>query len=374
MDQTTHRISIDDCCCFNIPNTLIRLYGFKKYDDLIWSIFKQESTEITSSYCIKSGPAEIQLLGSLCRLSASCDCCVYIEDIQINCGSTRKEFIEFLRIKMGALFDGKVVELNLENTMIPGLRVYREYGPDQSAVSYRSNRGQLNDELFVLLKCLGHPNIVEFKGAYFLSTDKFLVTTKLSLYGDLYTQITRRKFSPIEALTLGIQIFDALEFLHETVGYVWRDGKPENVIVLDERCSKIQLADFQFACPIGQVLERSRCGTPGYSAPELFQASSGINRLSEKIDIWSAGSILFDLLFQYPLCPSIEDNANFHVEYLQNTLIVCGVNKRQRFIDVPKITGLSGFLHDLLTEHPENRLNAKLAKQGCLFYCNSINR
>ena len=66
-----------------------------------------------------------------------------------------------------------------------------------------------------------------------------------------------------------------------------RDLKPENLILRDENCFEIVIADFGLASFKSKNLLFKRCGTPGYVAPEILDDGD----YDEKVDIFSAGVI-----------------------------------------------------------------------------------
>ena len=67
-------------------------------------------------------------------------------------------------------------------------------------------------------------------------------------------------------------IFNALEYMH-SMGVVHRDLKPENLILAAKDDDlDIKIADFGLAALMpenGQLLT-TKCGTPGYVAPEVL--------------------------------------------------------------------------------------------------------
>lgn len=74
-----------------------------------------------------------------------------------------------------------------------------------------------------------------------------------------------------------------------------RDMKPENILLVkeDDDCFDIKIADLGFA----QKFEKDKgldlvLGTPLYMAPELVKH----DRYSEKVDVWSLGVIVYQLL------------------------------------------------------------------------------
>ncbi len=74
-------------------------------------------------------------------------------------------------------------------------------------------------------------------------------------------------------------------------GYVYRDLKPENLLI--DREGYVRICDFGFAKKLkrGQKTQ-TLCGTPEYLAPELV-LSRGHN---SAVDHWALGILIYELL------------------------------------------------------------------------------
>ena len=85
---------------------------------------------------------------------------------------------------------------------------------------------------------------------------------------------------------LAVDLMHRKEILH-------RDIKPENILILDKDSLKVCFADLGFACSLKdhQAIE-IKCGTPGYVDPDILNG----NYFSTKSDIFSLGSLLFNLI------------------------------------------------------------------------------
>ena len=89
------------------------------------------------------------------------------------------------------------------------------------------------------------------------------------------------------------EIVLAVESLHQ-LGILYRDLKPENVLLDKER--HIKLIDFGFAKNTDDIQNEktyTSCGTPGYCAPEVMMATVGH---TYKADIWSIGILICEMI------------------------------------------------------------------------------
>ena len=119
-----------------------------------------------------------------------------------------------------------------------------------------------------------------------------------------------RRFSVRRALTIGLQLCDALEAAHAQ-GIVHRDLKPGNVVVLDDPPGRdlIKVLDFGLAKSLvadtSQVTNTDAIlGTPLYMCPEQVQGKPS----DQRGDLYSLGCMLFELLAGSP--PFTDDSVN----------------------------------------------------------------
>ena len=116
-------------------------------------------------------------------------------------------------------------------------------------------------------------------------TDLFEIIVN-SPYGRIYEDV---------AIDFMIQIFEAIDYLHNVENIVHCDIKPENFIVkYDKEKIKLKLADFGNIRKKPNDKERLYyfSGTREYMAPETLE-NYGFN---EKIDEWAAGIIMYNML------------------------------------------------------------------------------
>ena len=120
--------------------------------------------------------------------------------------------------------------------------------------------------------------------------------------GDLFDFILNHPLGHLPddmAIDLMIQIFEVLDYLHSVKNIVHRDLKPENFLVQIDEDNKpiLKLIDFGFAAYIPHENDKLNkiVGTRAYSAPEVFEKTG----YREKVDEWSAGVIMFNMLTGY---------------------------------------------------------------------------
>ena len=100
-------------------------------------------------------------------------------------------------------------------------------------------------------------------------------------------------FSINDTLGLSIQLFTALDYL-ESECIIHRDLKPTNIL-LNQTCRHLKICDFGCAKEITNFDEKFSpymCSR-FYRAPELI---FGIEIYDFKIDIWSAGCVMAEML------------------------------------------------------------------------------
>jgi leucine-rich repeat kinase 1 len=98
---------------------------------------------------------------------------------------------------------------------------------------------------------------------------------------------------------IAYQIILALRYLHlKTI--IYRDLKPDNVLVWSlslDTAINVKLSDYgisRFASPAG--LKGEELGTPGFMAPEAMKKKNRDSAFDAKVDIFSFGMVLFQLL------------------------------------------------------------------------------
>lgn len=141
----------------------------------------------------------------------------------------------------------------------------------------------------------GNPNAVQVHAVY--EDEAWLhVVMELCPEPDLFDQISRRgaPLSEKEAAAVMAPLMEAIAMCHRR-GIAHRDIKPDNVL-FDGR-GRLKLADFGSAECFGDGRPmRALVGTPYYVAPEVVAGRD----YDEKVDVWSAGVVLYIMLAGIP--------------------------------------------------------------------------
>ena len=106
--------------------------------------------------------------------------------------------------------------------------------------------------------------------------------------GDLSSYLKKTILTEKETNTIFIQIVNGIEYLHNNE-ILHRDLKPHNILI--DRNNNIKICDLGFACYYSTI-DNCLCGSPFYMAPEMLRREI----YDIKIDIWSLGILLYQLL------------------------------------------------------------------------------
>jgi serine/threonine-protein kinase len=141
-----------------------------------------------------------------------------------------------------------------------------------------------------VLDRLRHPNIVQVNSVdrvdgHMLIDMEYVKGTSLQSY-----MRERKKLPAREALSIAVQICDALDFAHQN-HTVHRDVKPANVLITRDGIAKI--VDFGLAEILGSGSYAGGAGTYAYMAPEDFEEEE---RSDHRSDIWAVGVTLYEML------------------------------------------------------------------------------
>ncbi|MEW5296785.1 MAG: hypothetical protein WDW36_000039 [Sanguina aurantia] len=129
---------------------------------------------------------------------------------------------------------------------------------------------------------------------------------------------------------------------------IHRDLKPQNLLLSDSTAQPLlKIADFGFARDLQpQGLAETLCGSPLYMAPEILR----YHKYDAKADLWSVGTILFELLSGKP-----PFNGANHIQLLQN--IERGDARLPPALAATLGPAVSSLLHGLLRRNPIERIS-----------------
>ncbi|KAJ5918948.1 Serine/threonine-protein kinase psk1, partial [Penicillium verhagenii] len=155
---------------------------------------------------------------------------------------------------------------------------------------------QTKTERTILESVNRHPFVVKLYYA-FQDHEKLYLILEYAEGGELFTHLAmERMFDEDTAAFYLAEMVLALEHLHQNVGVLYRDLKPENCLL--DRHGHLLLTDFGLSKIALNDDERcnSSLGTIEYMAPEVVQGKP----YGKACDWWSLGALGFDLLTGSP--------------------------------------------------------------------------
>ena len=179
----------------------------------------------------------------------------------------------------------------------------------------------------------------------FQTTSKFYLGLEYVDGGDLFYHMTKVGTIPVDDAKLYVaEIGLALSYLH-SIGIVYRDLKPENVLL--DHNGHVKLVDFGLSKDIlDNQYTTSFCGTPEYIAPEIVERK----RYGYEVDEWALGVLLYEMVFGFPPFkhenkmelyalitksePSIPDDLDPALADLLKLLLTKDPQKRPKFADL----------------------------------------
>ncbi|KAI9906989.1 hypothetical protein PsorP6_002782 [Peronosclerospora sorghi] len=224
---------------------------------------------------------------------------------------------------------------------------------DKKTLSQRKQVIHTITEKRVLEKLDGHPFIVKLYSAFQTDRDLHFILEYCQggeLFFHLQQQLSQ-KFDEKATRFYAAEVLAGISELHK-YGVVYRDLKPENVL-LDAQ-GHVKLADFGFAKQDMSPGKRtySFCGSPEYLSPEMVQKNGhGI-----ETDIWSLGCFIYELLTGSPPFQCADMHRLFR-------LIQQGHVWYPPYLSGHAISLLKG----LLCVNPANRLTAAQAMEHPFF-------
>ena len=158
-----------------------------------------------------------------------------------------------------------------------------------------------------ILRSVQHANVVRLFEIFESDAKIFLVMEELT-GGELFDRlVTLGKYTEEDARYFTFKLLNAVLYLHDR-NICHRDLKPENILLANaEPDAELKITDFglsKIAAPqLDDFLMTTRCGTPGYVAPEVLaqEVSHGqLRKYGTSCDMWSVGVIVYILLSAAP--------------------------------------------------------------------------
>jgi tRNA A-37 threonylcarbamoyl transferase component Bud32 len=185
-----------------------------------------------------------------------------------------------------------------------------------------SNRMERIKNEIDIMKICQHPNIVHlidhFENAdfIFIVMDYFQGGNLLEFNNKLKQTKTNAQYESIIS-DIMLQIAKGLQYLH-SLGIVHRDLKPQNIMLLNDSTTDIQIKimDFGLSKVIAQNEKlKEGMGTITYIAPEILIGSS----YDFKVDVWSLGVTWFYVLSGH--FPFDDNNSEINEEMFVNNAV-----------------------------------------------------
>ncbi|XP_037085498.1 LOW QUALITY PROTEIN: mitogen-activated protein kinase kinase kinase 13-A-like [Pollicipes pollicipes] len=190
------------------------------------------------------------------------------------------------------------------------------------------------------LRRLNHPNIVQFKG---VSTQApcFCIIMEYCPYGSLYDHLKDGKeIAPKRLMDWTKQIATAMSYLHQHK-IIHRDLKSPNILIGNSE--SIKISDFGTSREWNNMSTRmSFAGTVAWMAPEVIRNEP----CSEKVDVWSFGVVLWELL-----------TCEMPYSDVDSSAIIWGVGSNSLHLPIPQTCpdGFKLLVKQCLSAKPRNR-------------------
>ena len=170
------------------------------------------------------------------------------------------------------------------------------------------------------LRKLNHPNIIQFRGVC-TQAPVFCIVMEYCPYGPLFNFLREGsdKVPPTRLVEWTKQIASGVKYLHDHK-IIHRDLKSPNVLI--GRNEILKISDFGTSRQWG---EQSTCmsfaGTVAWMAPEVIRNEP----CNEKVDIWSFGVLLWELL-----------TCEVPYQNVDSSAIIWGVGSNSLHLPIPK--------------------------------------
>jgi leucine-rich repeat kinase 2 len=164
------------------------------------------------------------------------------------------------------------------------------------AEMHNTTPNQLIRQEISILSQLDHPYIIRLEGVCLRPKPMMILEfaglgslTSFSPYSNVSSNLKHR---------IMLQIVSALAFLHKNK-VIYRDLKPGNILIFSINLNEAvnaKLSDYGISTYVTAAGTSQDIGTAGYKAPELLKAKTSKMPYTNKVDIYSLGIVLFELI------------------------------------------------------------------------------
>ncbi|CAL8471440.1 g10982 [Coccomyxa elongata] len=209
---------------------------------------------------------------------------------------------------------------------------------------------------------LAHPRIVALLDIFEIDTNTFATVLELCTGGDLDTHLKEHQVLPEkEARVITAQVVQGLAYLNEAPRHIIHyDLKPANILF--DSFGQAKITDFGLSKIVeegqsrGMELTSQGAGTYWYLPPECFLLGSTPPVITNKVDVWAVGVMLYQMVFgKRPFGEGCSQE-----EILRNDIML---NARQvTFPSKPAVSAeCKEFISRCLTYRQEDRLDVMAA-------------
>ncbi|EIE19774.1 kinase-like protein [Coccomyxa subellipsoidea C-169] len=150
---------------------------------------------------------------------------------------------------------------------------------------------------------LAHARIVALLDIFEIDANTFATVLELCTGGDLDTHLKEHQVLPEkEARVITAQVVQGLAYLNEAPRHIIHyDLKPANILF--DTFGQAKITDFGLSKIVeegqsrGMELTSQGAGTYWYLPPECFQLGSRPPVISNKVDVWAVGVMLYQMVF-----------------------------------------------------------------------------